>query len=68
MGTMITNTNLFRLIALRAALGLEVMGMKHSKQSVYAQVKKEFGYKGSKQSVFDQLNEYVNQEKEKQNG
>jgi len=64
MGTMITNTNLFRLIALRAALGLEVMGMKHSKQSVYAQVKKEFGFKGSKQAVFDQLDEYVNKEKQ----
>jgi|APSaa5957512622_1039677.scaffolds.fasta_scaffold26876_3 hypothetical protein len=65
MGTLTTNTSLFRLIALRAALGMEVLGMKHSKQSVYAQVKKEFGYKGSKQSVFDQLDEYVNQEKEK---
>ena len=65
MGTLITNTSLFRLIALRAALGMDVLGKKHSKQSVYAQVKKEFGYKGSKQSVFDQLDEYVNQEKEK---
>jgi hypothetical protein len=65
MGTLITNTSLFRLVALRAALGMEVLGMKHSKQSVYAQVKKEFGYKGSKQSVFDQLDEYINQEKEK---
>ena len=65
MGTLTTNTTLFRLIALRAALGMEVLGMKHSKLNVYAQVKKEFGYKGSKQSVFDQLDEYVNQEKEK---
>ncbi len=59
MGTLITNTKLFRLVALRAALGMEVLGMKHSKRSVYAQVKKEFGYKGSKQSVFDQLDEYI---------
>jgi len=66
MRTLTTNTSLFRLIALRAALGLEVLGMKHSKQNVYAQVKKEFGFKGSKQSVFDQLDEYIN--KEKQNG
>ena len=49
----------FRLITLRTALKLELLGMKHSRGSVYALIKKEFGLKGSKQKVYDQFNEFI---------
>jgi len=57
---LITNVDQFRLKAQRAALGMEVLGMKSSSRSMYARIKSEYGLKGSKQSVFDQFNEYVN--------
>ena len=49
----------FRLITLRSALKLEVLGMKRRGASVYSIVKKEFGLKGNKQSVYDQFDEIV---------
>ena len=57
---LITNVDQFRLKAQRAALGMEVLGMKSSGRSMYARIKSEYSLKGSKQSVFDQFNEYVN--------
>ena len=41
----------------RAALALECQGMKHSRRSVYALCKQEYGLKGSKESVLHQMNE-----------
>ena len=48
-----------RILTLRAALKLEVKGMKRRGQSVYSIVKKEFGFKGSKTRVLEQLNKYI---------
>lgn len=46
----------YRLLTLKSALSLEVLGMKRSHgPSVFSIVKKEFGFKGTKQSVLDQL-------------
>lgn len=50
---------LYALLRLKSALKLEVAGMKHSKGSVYAKVKKDFGFKGNKQSVLDQLIQHI---------
>jgi hypothetical protein len=48
-----------RLIVLRSALRLEVLGFTRRGPSVYSIVKREFGLKGSKQSVYDQFNAIV---------
>ena len=50
---------LYALLRLKSALKLECAGMKHSKGSVYAKVKKDFGFKGNKQSVFEQLIHHI---------
>lgn len=47
--------SLFRLLSLKGALKLEMLGMTHSRGSVYALVKAEFGLKGNKQAVYDQF-------------
>jgi len=49
----------YRILALRSALKLEVLGMKRRGQSVYSIVKQEFGFKGNKKKVLDQLNKYI---------
>lgn len=49
----------FQILAMRSALKLEIAGLKHSRGSVYALVKKRFGFKGNKQRVLDQLNAYI---------
>jgi hypothetical protein len=49
----------FRLLTLRTALSLELKGLKHSRVSVYAMVKREFGLKGSKQTVFTKFSKIV---------
>jgi hypothetical protein len=41
----------------RAALSLECKGLRHSRGSVYALCKREYGLKGNKQSVLDQMTE-----------
>lgn len=50
------DVSFFHLLQLRSALGLEIKGLKNSRGSAYAYIKKTFGYKGSKQKVYDQLN------------
>jgi uncharacterized protein (DUF2141 family) len=49
------NIEFYRLLTLRGALKLEVLGLRHSRGSVCALVKREFGFKGTKQRVLDQL-------------
>ena len=51
---------MYNLLRLKSALKLEVAGMKHSKGSVYALVKRRFGFKGSKESVLQQLINHIN--------
>ena len=46
----------FRILTLRQALRLEIMGMKKRGQSAYGILKAE-GFKGTKQEIFDQLSE-----------
>lgn len=50
---------LYALLRLKSALKLECAGMKHSKGSVYAKVKKDFGFKGNKQFVLEQLIQHI---------
>lgn len=50
---------LFRLLAMRGALKLELVGMKRRGQSVYSLIKEEFGFKGNKQKVFDQFELFI---------
>ena len=45
----------FQQLAILYALKLECLGMKHSRGSVYAKVKRDYNLKGTKQSVYDQL-------------
>jgi hypothetical protein len=44
----------YRMLALRSMLKLEILGMKHSRGSAYATIKREFNLKGNKQRVLDQ--------------
>lgn len=54
--------SMFRLLALRAALRLEVIGMHRSRRpSVFQIVKQEFGFKGNKTEVLRDLDAYIRQ-------
>ena len=53
------NIALWRLLTMKAALKLEVAGMRHSQGSVYALVKREFGFKGNKARVLEQLTAHI---------
>lgn len=44
----------FRLLAIKGALKLEVIGMRRRGKSVLSIVKQEFGLKGTKEKVYDQ--------------
>jgi dTDP-4-dehydrorhamnose 3,5-epimerase-like enzyme len=46
--------NAYRLLSIKAALSLELKGLRHSRGSVFKLVKTEFKLKGNKQSVYDQ--------------
>ena len=54
------NIDRARLIALKGALRLEVVGMKNRGMSAYQIIKKEFSFKGSKKAVLEQLKNYIN--------
>ena len=43
----------FRLLALRGALKLELIGLKKRGRSAYSIIKSEFGFKGNKRKVFN---------------
>ena len=58
------NINLFRLLSLRSALKLEIVGMKKRGRSAYSIIKEEFGFKGSKESVLADLQELIAQKKD----
>jgi len=53
------NINIFRLLTLKSALKLEILGMKRRGKSVYSIIKKEFDFKGNKQSVFNQFEQFI---------
>ena len=50
---------LYRLLAMKSALGMEIKGIKVVRHSVYAQAKRELGFRGNKLSVLRQLEEYI---------
>jgi hypothetical protein len=50
---------MFRLLALRSGLKLEIRGLRRSGRSCYAIIKKEFGLKGTKQEVLEQFDEML---------
>ena len=49
----------FRHLQVYYALKLELSGLRHSRGSIYALVKREYGFKGNKQRVFDQLDAHL---------
>lgn len=55
---------LARMVTLRSALKLEVLGMKHSRGSVYARIKREFKLSGTKARVLDQFSSIVDKMKQ----
>ena len=55
---------LFGMATQISALKLEVKGMKHSRGSVYALVKRVYGLKGSKQRVLEQLQKLYEERKQ----
>ena len=56
---------LFRLLALRSALGLEVKGMRINRHiNAYMLAKREFGFRGNKQRVYEQLCSYIEEVRE----
>lgn len=59
-GTVITgeHVELFRLLALKYALKLEMKGIKRPGHSAYATLKKE-GYLGNKAKVLNELENYI---------
>jgi hypothetical protein len=56
---MISQPEMFNMLAQKSALGLELKGMKMSRGSVYAHIKRTYGLKGNKQSVYTQFCELV---------
>ena len=54
-----------QLLTQRAALKLELAGMRHSSgRSMSAHLKRTYGFKGNKQAVYAQFCEYVEKQKE----
>ena len=53
----------YRLLALRSALGLEILGTKKRGKSAYSIIKREFGFKGTREAVRTQLCELIEKEK-----
>ena len=50
---------MFRLLTLRQALKLEMLGMKRHGRSAYSIIKEELGLKGSRETVFKTLSEIL---------
>lgn len=53
------NIELYDMLRLKYALKLELKGMKNSRGSVYAKIKREFNLKGNKQKVYDKFCELL---------
>ena len=50
---------MFRLLSLKGALKLEMVGMTRRGRSAYAIIKDEFGFKGNREKVLNQLQEHI---------
>lgn len=53
------NITWFHMRTQLSALKLEMLGLKHSRGSVLATVKRQYGLRGHRQSVYDQLSAIV---------
>jgi hypothetical protein len=53
----------YRLLAMRSALKLEVVGLKRRGPSMLSIVKREFGFKGNAKSVSEQFANYLREQK-----
>lgn len=60
---MITQPEMFNMMAQKSALKLELAGLKMSRGSVYAHIKRTYGLRGNKQSVYTQFCELVEKRK-----
>lgn len=60
-GTMFTGegVKMLRETMMLRCLSMEIKGIKMVRHSVYAQVKREYGFKGNKESVLKQLTEHI---------
>ena len=65
---MVINTEFYWLITLRAALELEILGMKRRGRSAYSIIKEEFGFKGNKKKVYNQIDTHIQKIKENNHG
>tara|TARA_R100001443_G_scaffold112618_1_gene126269 strand:- start:278 stop:475 length:198 start_codon:yes stop_codon:yes gene_type:complete len=62
MATLIStpeNINKFRLLTLKSALKLEIVGMHRRGRSAYTIIKQEFNLKGSKTKVLEQFEKLI---------
>ena len=64
---MVIDTEFHRILILRSALELEILGMKRRGRSAYSIIKEEFGFKGDKQKVYDQLDTHIQKVKDDKN-
>ena len=55
---------LYSMLALRARLKLELVGLKGRGRTAYSLLKQELGIKGSRQKVLDKVNEIIQVMKE----
>lgn len=55
----VTRPMVYNMLAQRAALKLELAGMKHSKGSVYAHIKRSYGWKGTRKAVYDKFDKTI---------
>ena len=53
------NSEYFQLRCLQKALELELLGMRHSRGSAYAEIKNRFGFRGSREKVAEKFSEYI---------
>lgn len=56
---------MFQLLQLKHALALEIKGLRYSRGSVYAHVKRVFGFKGNKVKVLAQLEAHIAEQDKK---
>jgi len=50
---------MYRLLAMKHCLKAEIQGFRMVRHSVYAQVKREFGFRGNKENVLEQLENHI---------
>ena len=50
---------MYRLLSLKGALRLEIVGLKRRGRSAYALIKDEFGFKGNREKVLEQFKVHI---------